>query len=261
MSETFRFPGAVLFTAVCLLGALVSVDGRCADVDSVVSAQTNADRAAAQSQARIDELQDSIQGMLARYRQTLADTASIDAYNNQLEQQVQSQTATISDMQSELADIEHTQRDVLPLMQRMIDTLDQFVKLDVPFALEERTRRVETLKGLMARADVSGSEKYRRILEAYQIELDYGRTLEAYEGPLVIAGQTRTVQFVRVGRVALAYQTMNGAETGYFDVNTRDWVRDDSYAHDVREALRVAKKQGAPDLLMVPIPAPKEVHS
>ena len=146
--------------------------------------------------------------------------------------------------------------DVLPLMERMISTLDQFVKLDVPFLIEERTKRVETLKDVLGRADVSNSEKYRRILEAYQIEMEYGRTLDSYGGTIGEGDGAKTVEFVRVGRVALMYQTADGNETGYWDKNKKEWVIDDGYARDVRAALAVAKKTKAPDLLMVAVPAP-----
>jgi hypothetical protein len=147
---------------------------------------------------------------------------------------------------------------VLPLMERMVETLDQFVKLDVPFLLEERTKRVETLKDVLNRADVANSEKYRRILEAYQIEMEYGRTLDSYEGRLGTGGEDKTVEFVRVGRVALMYQTPDGTETGYWDRYKKDWVVDDDYSRDVRNALAVAKKTKAPDLLMVAVPAPTQ---
>ena len=53
---------------------------------------------------------------------------------------------------------------------------------------------------LMDRANVSVAEKYRRLLEAYQIELEYGRTIEAYEGSFASDNGERSVTFLRVGR-------------------------------------------------------------
>jgi hypothetical protein len=144
-------------------------------------------------------------------------------------------------------------------MEKMIDTLGRFVELDVPFLLEERRSRVATLKQLLGRADVSTSEKYRRILEAYQIEMEYGRTLDAYTGKRGEGDNARTVQFIRMGRIALLYQTLDGDETGYWDAEKKAWVTDAAYARDVKHALSVAKKEGAPDLVMVPVPAPMEV--
>jgi hypothetical protein len=223
--------------------------------------QLAANKEAAASQARIDQLADQTQGMLGKYRQTVTDAESLKKYNDQLAVQVKSQTERIANMKRQLGEIENTQRDVLPLMQRMIDTLEQFVSLDVPFLSEERARRVATLKRMMTRADVSTSEKYRRILEAYQIEMEYGRTLEAYDGKLGEGDDARTVEFVRIGRVALMYQTPDGRETGYWDAGAKKWVSDSQYSRDVREAIRVAKKQGAPDLLWVPVQAPTAVEA
>jgi uncharacterized protein DUF3450 len=225
-------------------------------LSAAMAEQAAANKDAAASQQRIDQLADQTQDMVTRYRQAISDTESLKKYNEQLAIQVKSQGERMASMKRQLADIESTQRDVLPLMQKMIDTLEQFVALDVPFLKEERARRVASLKQMMARADVSTSEKYRRILEAYQIEMEYGRTLEAYEGKLGDGDAARTVDFVRMGRVALMYQTPDGKETGYWDAKEKKWVVDGQYAHDVREAIRVAKKQGAPDLLWAPVPAP-----
>ena len=104
---------------------------------------------------------------------------------------------------------------------------------------------------------MSVSEKYRRIVEAYVVEMEYGRTIEAYEGKLAGTDE-RTVQLLRVGRLTLLYQTMDGKETGYWDMDKKAWVVDNHYAHAFREGIHVAKKLGAPDILHAPIQAPKE---
>ena len=43
-------------------------------------------------------------------------------------------------------------------------------------------RRQRIVAALMANPDVNDAEKFRKVTEAYQIELDYGHTIEAYEG-------------------------------------------------------------------------------
>ena len=230
-------------------------------VEGAANAQVGVDKAAAASQDRINQLLDKTQDAAAKYAQSVAEAESMEKYNSQLGEQVKQQEEEMVSIETQLLEIATTNREVQPLMQKMVDTLQQFVALDVPFLLEERTDRVESLQELMARADVAISEKYRRIIEAYQIELEYGRTLDAYEGILGEGADARTVDFVRLGRVALMYQTLDGAETGYWDAQQKAWVVDNSYAHAVSEARRVAKKDGAPDLLTVPVPAPQEVRS
>jgi hypothetical protein len=213
------------------------------------------------SQQRVDALDDATQKMLTEYRRALSDAESYGTYAEQLAAQVQSQNEEKAAIEQQLLEIETTSREVLPLMQRMLHTLEQFVALDVPFLLEERTRRVAMLKEMMARADVTISEKYRRILEAYQVELDYGRTIEAYEGELAGGGDPRTVQFLRVGRVTLLYQTLDGRETGYWDADQKTWVVAPEYGAGFKEGVAVAKKARAPEMLIVPVPAPKEARS
>jgi len=224
---------------------------------AVVKEQSAADRDAKNAQQRIDQVDDETEKLLGQYRQLTAETESFDAYSKQLTTQIKSQVEEIERTNAEMAEIETTTREVLPMMQNMLDTLARFVDLDVPFLLGERSKRVATLKEMMTRADVSVSEKYRRIVEAYVVEMEYGRTIEAYEDKLA-GDDARTVQLLRIGRVSLLYQTIDGKETGYWDADKKAWAVDNDYAHAFKEGTHVAKKLGAPDILFAPIPAPKE---
>jgi len=228
---------------------------------AAVKEQVGSDEAARASQARIDELDDETLKLLSEYRKAVADTESYTTYAKQLEAQVASQEEEKASINQQLGEIETTSREVLPLMERMLATLDEFVTLDVPFLLDERKNRVAQLQAMMSRADVTLSEKYRRIIEAYQVEMDYGRTLEAYEAKLGEGDDARTVQFLRVGRVALLYQTLDGKETGYWDADQKQWVVANEYAHGFKEGIAVARKQVAPEMLIIPVPAPKEAKS
>lgn len=230
-------------------------------LDKVRAERIETDREAQAAQQRINRLDDETQKMLADYRKAVAEAESHDAYAKQLAAQTESQQQELTDIERQLAEIEDTSRSIVPLQQKMLATLAAFVDLDIPFLVDERKARVATLEAMMNRADVSISEKYRRIVEAYQVELDYGRTIEAYEARLAGDSAGRTARFLRVGRVALLYQTLDGRETGYWDNRSRKWVVDDSYAHAFKEGVAVAQKTSAPELLLVPVPSPEEAKS
>ena len=248
------------YLAVAIVPALLAAPA-VAQLNQALTAQVAVDKAGADSQKQINDLRDKTQTEADKYANAVAEAESLERYNAQLQKQVKSQEEEMASIDRQLTEIETTNREVQPLMEQMVETLEQFVKLDVPFLLDERTERVKSLKELMGRADVTISEKYRRIMEAYQIELDYGRSLDAYEGRLGTGADARTVEFVRLGRISLMYRTLDGSEVGYWDQQKRDWVSDPSYADAVEQALRVARKQGAPELLTVPVPAPQEVRS
>jgi hypothetical protein len=245
--------------AACCTAALLAMTAlahaQADKVNAVIGEQLRTEQAAQASQKRVASLDTENASMLAEYRQANAEIGGLKAYNDQLAEQVKSQETELATMTRQLGEIETTSREALPMMQKMVATLDDFVKLDTPFLAEERTGRIAALKDMMTRADVSVSEKYRRIVEAYQIEIEYGRTIEAYQGKV----DERTVDFLRAGRVALLYQTLDGSETGYWDAGARKWIADDDYEDAIKAGLKVAKKQAAPDFISVPVSAPKEV--
>jgi Protein of unknown function (DUF3450) len=247
--------GFVAFVSAATLGAQPAPSQPALAQVLVAQAQSNAAGAAAQKQ--IDQIADETTRMLEEYRGLLRRTDSLDAYNNQISKIVASQETEIASYLDQLSKLETTNREVVPLMVKMLETLEQFVGLDVPFLPEERAARVKNLRELMDRADVNTSEKYRRILEAYQIEMEYGRTIEATRGLQKLASGEREVDFLRFGRIGLYYQTLDGAEVGCWDQASRKWiVLDDSYRIGIRQGLQIARKQVAPDLIKLPVSAP-----
>jgi hypothetical protein len=257
MKTSVRSAAAIAAAAFAAVLTWSAVQAQTSTVNAAVNEQAGANKAGAASQSRINSMDDDTQRMLGDYRATLRETDSLRRYNEQLEIQIKSQEKEVSSIQDQINEIEHTNREIYPLMGRMIETMDKFVQLDVPFLKPERVKRVQTLKEIMNRADVSTAEKFRRILEAYTVEMEYGRTLEAYEDKLGEGDAARTVNFLRIGRVALMYQTLDADETGYWDTDKKDWVKDNGYKSEVRDGLKIARKSKAPDLLIAPVHAPE----
>ncbi len=221
--------------------------------DRILDVQQTTHLAAAKSQQRIDQLSDETRTLLSRYQSASRQADSLRVYVEQLEKLVASQETEKRELQQQIDGVTDVEREILPLMQRMVDMLDRFVEADLPFLLAERRERVERMRELLVRSDVTVAEKYRRLLEAYQIENDFGHTIEAYVGDLEREGNAREVNFLRIGRVALFYQTHDGAESGNW--TEQGWETISGYDSAIRQGLRIAKRQAPPDLLLLPLPA------
>ena len=225
-------------------------------LDSTVSKENKINQDAAASQKRVTSLAQQTADLLAEYRAVVRETDALKIYNDQLEKVVNDQKAEVVSINRQLEGLEETNRGVVPLMLEMVDTLGQIVESDMPFRLEERRSRVERLRNMMDQADVTTSEKYRRVMEAYQGELEYGRTTEAYSETLPTTGQT--VEFLRVGRTLLVYQTSDGDTTGWFNPTTREYEElPDRYRLEVKEGISIAKNEKAPNLVVLPVPGPE----
>ena len=192
----------------------------------------------------------------SEYAEVMAEVDRYNQFNRHLQQLLQSQQDDIETMTAQIAGLEATAEQVQPLVEKMFSALEQFVANDLPFLPEERGNRIDTLRLLMEE-EGELAEKYRRLLEAYQIEVEYGRSMQAYPGQI----DGRDVHFIHLGRVSLMYRTTDGEETGYWDRNTGSWVVDSDYARAVEEAIRMAEEALAPDLVTVPVPVPEESRS
>lgn len=245
---------ALVFGAVLMAAATQAAPPK---VSSVVQAQNNLDKSAAGSQRRIDKISGETQAMLNQYLQIAQQTDQLRAYDDQLQQFIQSQQDQMTSLAQQTSQVSVVEQGLAPLMQQMVDSLAQFIKLDIPYQSEERLAAVQQLRDTLSDATVSVSDKYSKLVDAYNAEITAGKTMSSYRGDLAQDSRTRIVNFLRVGHLVLAYQTLDRSETGYWDKQKHQWVVDNAYADAVTQGIAIANKQAAPDLLKLPVPAPE----
>ncbi|MEE4659163.1 MAG: DUF3450 domain-containing protein [Halieaceae bacterium] len=213
-------------------------------------------------QKKVTSLRDETRTLVDDYYAHLKLVDGLKLYNAMLQRQLDNQAEEIDILTGSIAEVATVERQILPLMSRMIDGLEHFIGFDVPFLLEERTSRVEELRALLPRADVTVAEKTRRVMEAYQIENDYGRTIEAYRGKLDLGTASFDADFLRVGRVALMYRLVGGDQVGFWDHDDSQWVELSSgrWRRYIDQGLKVARQEVAPELISVAIDPQQEIQ-
>ena len=230
-------------------------------VDQVLQADQRRLTLAQQSQERINETVESTRSLEDQYRGITKEIDGLRVYNRLMEAQTEGQQAQLDDIALSMDQVDMINRQIVPLMTRMIEGIERSVALDVPFLMREREERIAALKDIMERSDVSVAEKFRKVMEAYQIELDYGTTTEAYEQTLTFGDETRNYNMLRIGRIGLYFQSEDATITGRWDNEAREWVEDNSARNEVRTGLRMARQLIAPEIITVPVPAPTSAEA
>jgi hypothetical protein len=233
-----------------------------AQLEDVVKTGEAKVKDALKSQARVDKIVDSSQARLVEYRSLLKQVDGLKVYNNQLSTQVKSQLQLIDKFEQSTAQVAIIERQMLPLIIKMVDSLGKFIDLDLPFHEQERAERMLFLQDNIGRADVDISEKFRQVLEVYQIENEYGRKIDSYSEIINIDGQDLEVDVLRIGRVALVAQTKDTKISAAYDKDSKKWVKLDNstYRNSIKNGIKMSKKQATISMLKLPIPAPVEAR-
>ncbi len=229
-----------------------------AEVTQLIGTQVQTQKRAAEIQRQIDRLDAKEDAMVQRYRALLLQLVELRRYNEQLAKLIADQERERAALEGQLEELGRVKRKITPFLMEMAQALEKIVEEDTPFLLEERRKRVSALKQLLARADVSTPEKFRRLMEAFRIEAQYGHTIEAYEAPLVQDREQRVVRYLRFGRLGLYYLTLDGKRGGVWNMAKRRWDPLSGEALEgLEEAIRIAAKQAPPDFVLLPVPAPE----
>ncbi len=232
------------------------------EIEPVLETSRQAQEGTRQSQERIDDIDERTQQLLGDYRANLNQLEQLTRYNQSQRRQVESQEREIDSLRSDIDNIAALQRAVQPLMEDMVDGLARLVEADVPFLLEERRERVQRLENAMDDPSRSPAQRYRMVVEAYQIENEYGRTIEAYRGDIEVDGRLyENVEFLRIGRVSLTFRTDDDEVLKRFDTQTSSWVDlDSSFLPDLKTGSRIAREQIPPDFMYIPTTAPRDAE-
>jgi len=251
ISSSRRLTAAFFATTVIAISGSVFAQS----VDQILQADQRRLNLAQQSQERINNVVEGTRSLEDQYRAINKEIDGLKVYNRLMRAQVDGQMATLEDIGLSMDQVDVINRQIFPLMEDMIKQLEELIKADVPFLIGERTKRVADLKTIMERSDVSVAEKFRKVMEAYQIENEYGWTSEYYTQTLPIDGADRSVNMLRIGRIGLYFQSDDAKITGQYDIASGTYVVDDSARNEIRKGLRMARQLIAPELINIPVPA------
>lgn len=241
-------------TSLALSLVIASTSSMAVGLDAAQSIQSKTNAASASSQKRIDASAEKTLTLKAEIEQLQEEVNNLQVYRQHLTSLVNSQQQEVISLERQIEEIKSTRQGIVPLMYQMIDGLKLITAEDVPIKLEQRNQRIAKLEKMMVRADVSDAEKYRRILEAYQIELDYGTKLGLYQGQLSIDGESRQADVLYLGRLSLVARSLNGNSFWAWDQNAKQWSEvDPSMKSELDKAFSMAAKQVAPSLITLPV--------
>jgi hypothetical protein len=224
------------------------------EVGEALDASQQAQRAARESQVRVNKLDDEAKALREKRRTAQWRALQLSAYAAQLEEEAANEERKRGELEAQLTRIASTGTDLMPLMRRMVDELDAFIARDLPFMQQARRQRVADLRALLDDPQRGGAEKFRRVMEAYRSEVEYGHSLGAEDAEMACGGVSGPAALVRVGRLGLYCVTADGRAAGYWDAAGKKWeTLDDDGVEQARRALTVARGEGPPELLVLPV--------
>lgn len=243
--------------ASTIIGALAFSASNFAAADALTElqkAEAQIFKNSSKSQSKINNIYEQTQELLAEYRNTVDEAEVLSGYNDHVQLMVDDQKANIKSLEDQIAGIDKTKQGVVPLMYKMIDTLEEFVDLDVPMNIDARKERIAGLRDVMGDSDVSVSEQFRLVLEAYEIEASYGTIFGVYQGELDLGDRMITADFVHMGRISFVAQSLDMKNAWVWNNEKRSWeALGDEYLKPVTDAVRMARKQLPLDLAKLPV--------
>lgn len=252
---------SVLIAMVLMMtSTVISTQITAQSLEEVLGVRGQTTKAGVRSQQRINETYEQTSDLLSQYKGVMKIVDGLRVYNRQQRKLISNQEEEMMELSKSIKDADEVERQITPLIERMIDNLAKFVELDIPFLMKERNERISFLREMMGRADVTAAEKFNQVMQAYQVENTYGSTIEPYTEMIELEpGVQIQVDMLKFGRVALVFQTPSGDVTGAWDNDTRQWVElGDEYRTDVKNGMRMARKTATPDLIRLPVVAPGE---
>jgi len=245
--------------SLLVIGTALAQDVDTSAIEQAQSVVGETNSAAAESQERINRLSNSASSLFEEFKTESDNLEALLVLNANWRRQIAIQEQQLETISESIAEVRNVTQELPLLMSRMIASIEQFIELDIPFHLEQRRARIQFVRDAIDDPNVSTAERFRQILVLYQTENAYGRTHETYSATLNLDGVPTDVDMLRVGRIALTYQTKDRTRTGAWDSESRQWVtlEDGAYRNAIRDAINVSSGLIAPEIFELPIVAPE----
>lgn len=192
--------------------------------------------------------------LVARYRAAKANVAYLETRESFEQSEVAALETHILELERRLVESTRLNETLQDTLNAVVGRLEAFVARDLPFLVEERSARVAAIKDEIARPDVTGAEKLRRVLEALQVEANYGNTVEVYQERMELGGETIFADMLRIGRVSVYWRTPDGKRVGEYDRATASWLElDGRYVRPINMTVEMATRIRPTEIVELPI--------
>jgi hypothetical protein len=222
-------------------------------IEEAIKIEASSANAAANRQSYIDNMDSEIITLIGDIQFLSQQLDLTNIYNRQMQELISSQNNEITSINEQMVELDNTNRGILPKLEEMVLTLESIIQNDIPFLLDERFARIQDLKNILLQSNISTSEKFRRVFEAYQIENEYGRTIESYRDEIDVDGIKYNVEIFRLGRVGLYARTSDGRYNAMFSKKQNQWIKQRGIDNELVIALKIARKELPPSLLKLPV--------
>lgn len=175
--------------------------------------------------------------------------------NKKFEQYVEHKKSTIVELKRQQQQMNLLRQELEPFLDRRLEQLRAAIATDLPFLQQERQERLTFLDQSLTDPDLALSEKLRRVLEALQVEADYGNSVEVTEEKVPLNQSEALVQILRLGRIGLFYLSYDGHSGGQWSLDQQQWLPlDDAYLSTVQTTIDIIKQKRSAELVDIPLP-------
>ena len=160
----------------------------------------------------------------------------------------------IESLEKQISDVSQISEGIKPFLEEVYERLTYRVEDGLPFLIQERTHRLNRLRGILDDPEVTVSEKFRKLMEAVQIEAEYGGTIEVYPQEISLNGKDIQANIFRLGRLSLFCQSLDQKTCGVYDAGKGEWViLPRKFNREIHTAIEIGSKRRPVEMVNLPV--------
>lgn len=207
-----------------------------------------------QVQKKLEAWADEQADLASRYRSAKAQIDYLEKRRDFEEKEVAALDEGIAELGRRLVESVRLNDSLEDTLNAVMGRLEAWVDRDIPFLTEERSARLASVREQIARPDVTGAEKLRRVLEALQVEANYGNAPDVSQERIEVGGEEIFADVIRIGRVSVFWRSPDGKRVGEFDRGKNKWVGlGDKYIRPVSEVREMVLRVRSTRVLSLPL--------
>ena len=206
------------------------------------------------TQEELDQWSADKAALVGRLRSARANVQWLQGRKQAETDRVESLEGRIDELARRLEEADRLESSMQDTLLVILDRVEEVQGRGLPFLPEERDNRLRLVRSELARPDFTAAEKLRRVLEVLQVEADYANNVEVYQGPIVVEGQEIYADILRVGRLAIFWQTPDQERVGWYDQSLGVFIDlPSSEKRNIGRAIEMATRMRPIELIDLPL--------